>query len=146
MRNAIATALCLLTLTANASSARRRAVAMPVREDLTLSFTRSLIDAGTIAHRGPADGNATRTTQDVGIRIESRSNTSRRAILRASLTSPDPQVKVRIDGVTLGPLPAVIDARALVGATTTHHIEIEVSTAAAEGALLTSISWEAETP
>lgn len=146
MRNAIATALCLLTLTAHASSARRRAAAMPVGGDLAITFTRSLIDAGTIAHRGPANDDAARTTQDVGIRIESRSNATRRAILRASLISPDPHVRVRIDGIPLGPLPVVIDAGALVGVTTNHHIEIEIPVSAPAGTVMTSISWEAETP
>ena len=133
----IAAAIALFALSANAGAARRRAAIAPVKDDLTITFTRSLVDAGSIAGR---------SSHEVGVRIDSRSAVNRRAVLRASLPRPDGQFTVKIDGIPLGPLPVVIDARAPLGVTTTHRIEIEVPPTAPEGALMTAISWEAETP
>lgn len=148
MRKAEAIAAVLMFVAMNAMPAvskRRAAIALP-KNDLTITFSRNFVDAGTIAHKDSRDWRVTRTTQDIAVRIDSASATSRRAILRASLSNADASYTIRIDGITLRSLPVVIDARAEIGAMTPHRIEIEVPASAPEGALLTSIVWEAETP
>jgi len=142
----LAAAIAIVALSATAGVSRRRAVIALPKSDLTITFTRTFIDAGTIAHKTSGDWRFTRTFEDVGVRIDSGSAATRRAILRASLPATDAQYIVRVDGITLGPLSVVIDSRAAIGVTTPHRIEIEVPVSAPEGALMTSISWEAETP
>jgi hypothetical protein len=127
-----------VALSATAGVSKRRATVMPPKDDLTITFSRGFVDAGRIAHR--------EMREDVGVRVDSRDGGVRRAILRASLPNIDANTIVRIDGITLRALPVVIDTRAEVGAMTPHHIEIEVPVSAPEGALMTSIVWEAETP
>jgi hypothetical protein len=143
---AIAGFLMIVALSATAGVSKRRAAAAPPRDDVTITFSRGFVDAGTIAHRDSRDWRFTRTTEDIGVRIDSRSAGVRRAVLRASLPNVDPNAIVRIDGITLRALPVVIDSRAEIGAMTPHRIEIEVPASAPEGALMTSIVWEAETP
>ena len=84
--------------------------------------------------------------QDVVVRTGKRDAAPRYAVLRASLINADANITIRIDGITLGAMPVVIDTHAAIGATTPHRIEIEIPADAPEGALLTSIGWEAVTP
>jgi hypothetical protein len=118
---------------------------LPAKDALSITFSRPLVDFGTIAHKGLRDWRVTRTSEEVGVRIEGRPAQTGRAVLRASLLGADSRYIVRIDGITLGPLSIVVDAGAAIGTTTTHRIEIEVPASAPEGSLMTSISWEAAT-
>jgi hypothetical protein len=142
----IAVIVTFVALGATSGVSKRRASVAPPKDDLTITFSRTLVDAGTIAHKASPDWRFTRTNEDIGVRVDSRSAASRRAILRASLPNVDASYVVRIDGITLRSLPVVIDSRAEIGAMTPHRIEIEVPASTPEGALITSIVWEAETP
>jgi len=139
MRNTatIAGLVTIVALSAAAGVSKRRTAIVAPKEDVTITFSRGFVDAGPMTHR---------TTEHIGVRIDSRSGGVRRAILRASLPNVDPNAIVRIDGITLRALPVVIDSRAEIGAMTLHRIEIEVPASAPEGALMTSIVWEVETP
>jgi hypothetical protein len=142
----IAAAVAVVALSASAGVTRRRAVLgpLPAKDALSITFSRPLVDFGTIAHSGSCDWRVTRTSEEVGVRIDGRPAQSARAVLRASLLNADARCVVRIDGITLGPLSIVIDGSAVLGATTTHRIEIEVPASAPEGSLMTTISWEAQ--
>jgi hypothetical protein len=134
----VAAAVAVVALNATAGVTRRRAVrALPVKDELSITFTRPLVDLGTINHK---------TREEIGVRIDGTTTLSGRAVLRASLANPDARYTVRIDGITIGAMPVVVDPRASIGVTTIHRIEIEVPASAPEGSLMTSINWEAVTP
>src|SRR5436305_3591026 len=142
----IAAAVAVVALSATAGVTRRRAVrALPVRDELSITFTRPLVDLGTIAHKSSRDWRMTRTSEEIGVRIDGQTILSQRAVLRASLPNADARFTVRIDGITLGAMPVVVDPRASIGVTTIHRIEIEVPASAPEGSLMTSINWEVVT-
>jgi hypothetical protein len=127
---------------------RRRAVAVspPSSSELTLTFLDGpVLDAGPIVWRG-GKRRTTITTRTVAMRIGRASREARgTATLRAFLETPDPRAIVRIDGITLGAAPRVIERHAPIGIATTHRIEIEVPVSAPDGALAASIGWEVTT-
>ncbi|MDP9192655.1 MAG: hypothetical protein M3P06_13225 [Acidobacteriota bacterium] len=107
------------------------------------------MDTGAIVaasgmRRGKAGNAITRKT--FGIRIGPPSRESRgSATLRAFLETADPRCIVRIDGVVLGIQPRIVERFAPIGIVAVHRLEIEVPTSASEGALFTTIGWEATT-
>jgi hypothetical protein len=142
--------LVVALVTAPAVAARRRAVLLPARDALTITFVAAAggtLDAGTIAHdfAGRAAKGVTIVTRTVAVRIDRRDgSTSGLVTLRASIDSEDPRCTLRVDGVELHIAPATI-AIVPAGAATTHRIEITVPVSAEQGALFTSIRWEAAT-
>ena len=152
----VAITIALFVAPAMFGAAKRRAIASPIpKDELSITFVRANggdaiggnVDIGSIAHRNSRDWRTTRTIESVGVRIDGKRDAAPRyAVLRASLMNAGANITIRIDGITLGAMPVVIDTHAAIGATTPHRIEIEIPADAPEGALLTSIGWEAVTP
>ncbi|HEV7428903.1 MAG TPA: hypothetical protein VGQ46_21325 [Thermoanaerobaculia bacterium] len=134
-------------VTAPAVAARRRPVVVQEPDALTITFVAAgdALDAGRIAHdfsRRSAKG-VTTVTRTFAVRVDRRDATHQRLVsLRASVEIEDPRCTLRIDGVEIHGAPNTI-AIVTTGAATTHRLEIEVPISAEEGALLTSIRWEA---
>jgi hypothetical protein len=139
--------LAVALVTAPAVAARRRPVVVPEPDALTITFVAAgdALDAGRIAHdfsRRSAKG-VTTVTRTFAVRVDRRDGTHQRLVnLRASVEIEDPRCTLRIDGVEIHGAPTTI-AIVTTGTATTHRIEIAVPTSAEEGALLTSIRWEA---
>lgn len=129
--------IALLLLPAEIHAAGRRRVAPVLPDDIVISFDSQapLLDVGTVHH-----GTVTKT---IGVRLTHRSGATGFARLRASVAG-DGRAAVRVDGLTLTSVPRLVEARAAVGGTGRHRIEIVVPASAPEGALATSIVWEAE--
>lgn len=131
---------------------RQRAVAVPPTSSaLSLTFIDSgrgegaALDAGTISWRGGRD-RFSLTTRTFAIRIGPQSRDARgTATLRAYLETADPHTTIRIDGITLGIAPRVIQRNAPIGIAVTHRLEIEVPVSAPAGALNAAIGWEVTT-
>lgn len=140
--------LVAVLVTAPAVAARRRAVvARP--DPLTITFVAAAgdtVDAGTIAHdfsKRVARAGTTTVTRTFAVRVDRRDGSNAGLVsLRASLETEDPRCMLRVDGVDIRITPATI-AIVPVGTATTHRLEITVPVSAEEGALLTSIRWEA---
>ena len=81
----------------------------------------------------------------IGIRLDSGTRTTGTAVVRVWLESHDERTSMRIDGVSLGTLPRILDAHAPLGHVTTHRLEIDVPPDVPEGAVASSIRWEATT-
>jgi hypothetical protein len=121
---------------------RRPAVAVsPAAQDdvkivfvgVTGSGSDAMVDAGAMSKV---------TKRVFGIRIE---GTAATATLRAFLESHDGRSVIRIDGIALTTVPALIDAQLPVGKVTTHTIEIEVPASVPEGTIASAVRWEVAT-
>ncbi|HEY2323067.1 MAG TPA: hypothetical protein VGJ82_09395 [Thermoanaerobaculia bacterium] len=141
MRQANAIAMLLaLSLSAGSialAAPRRRAVA-PVPDDLTITFVSrpGLLDLGSVVHKA---------SETIQIRVDRRGAGRGSVALRAYLVSPDARCSIRIDGQLVGTTPTIIDPQMPIGAVTSHRIDVEVPATAPEGALATTIGWEAST-
>jgi hypothetical protein len=140
--------LVAVLVTAPAVAARRRA-AVVTPDELTITFVAAAgdtIEAGTIAHdfsKRAAKAGTTIVTRTFAVRVDRRDGLNRGLVsLRASLETDDPRCTLRIDGVEIHITPSTI-AIVPIGTATTHRLEITVPVTAEEGALLTSIRWEA---
>lgn len=139
--------LAVALVVAPAAAARRRPVVVPEPDALTITFVAAAdaLDAGPIAHdfsrRSPKG--VTTVTRTFALRVDRRDGTHGGLVtLRASVEIEDPRCTLRVDGVEIHVVPNTITV-VPAGTTTTHRIEIEVPTSAEQGALLTSIRWEA---
>jgi hypothetical protein len=135
-------------VTAPAVAARRRA-AVVTPDALTITFVAAVgdtVDAGTIAHdfsKRAAKAGTTTVTRTFALRVDRRDGSNAGLVsLRASLETEDPRCTLRVDGVEIHITPMTI-AIVPIGTATTHRLEITVPVSAEEGALLTSIRWEA---
>jgi hypothetical protein len=140
--------LAVALVTAPAVAARRRAVVVPEPDAMTITFiavAADTLDAGTIAHdfsRRSAKG-VTMVTRTFTVRVDRRDGANRGLVnLRASVEAEDSRCTLRIDGVAMLITPATV-AIVPIGSATSHRIEIIVPVSAEDGALLTSIRWEA---
>jgi len=153
MKTLLTLMLAVSLIAPSARAARRRAVATPPAGDLTITFVpmagESLLgdtlDVGSVAHRGYERRDVTKVTRTVGIRVTRTNGAKGVAALRAWVEAPDARVVLRVDGVVLSSVPRLVDSQAPLGAVIVHRIEIEVPVTAAEGAVLSSIRWEATT-
>ena len=142
----------LLPLHLHAGSRRRAVSSSPPSDPLTIAFVDApggTLHTGTItrniSNRRGSNGNAM-TKKSFGIRIGPASREANgSATLRAFLETADPRCIVRIDGIVLSTQPMIIERFAPLGIVTTHRLEIEVPTSAAEGEVVTSIGWDVST-
>jgi hypothetical protein len=144
MKNLLALMLAMSVCAADAHAARRRVAVTPAADDLAIVFVpvagQSLMGV-VLEVGGIVKGKVTRT---VGVRVERRGGAGKGvAALRVWVESPDPRFTIRIDGKPLGAAPMLIDPQAPLGVAVMHRIEIDVPPSAAEGAVLSSIKWEA---
>jgi hypothetical protein len=153
-RLAIVTLLVMLLSPEVNAASRRRAASAPVDPDaITISFTPmdgirtttwTVLDVGTLARRERARGAHVVRTVAVGIdRVSGVAGGT--ATLRAQLQLSDGRAIVRINGITLGAAPVVIDARAPIGGAIVHRIEIEVPPAVPAGEVASAIRWDVTT-
>jgi hypothetical protein len=155
MRNIVTVALLLAIVSSEANAAtRRRATSAPVDPDaITISFTPAdgirtmtwtALDVGTLARRERARG--ARVVRNVAVGVDRISGVKGgTATLRAHVEFSDGRAIVRVNGITLGPAPAVIDAHAPIGDSIVHHIEIEVPASVPAGEVASAIRWEVTT-
>ncbi len=123
---------------------RRRVVAASQTSPLAIQFLGNdgLLDAGRISWDGTK--RSTIRTRTVTLRIgpparEVRGTTN----LLAFLELTDQRCTVRVNGITIGNTPRVVQRDVPIGIATTQRIEIEVPVDAPEGALQLSIGWSA---
>ncbi len=144
MKNLLALMLIVSLGAVDARAARRRAVATPPPEELAIVFVPmggqslmgDVLEVGEIVR-----GKVVRT---IGVRVERRGGAGKGvAALRVWLEAPDPRFTLRVDGKPLGGAPLLIDPQAPLGAVVAHRIEVDVPATAADGAVLSSIKWEA---
>lgn len=64
--------------------------------------------------------------------IQAGSQTATTAAVLAALTVPDPAYTFRLDGITLQPVPQLLQGQARTGITIMHRLEIEVPTSLTE--------------
>ena len=128
---------------------RRRVVAVsPAPEELKITFvnvtgsgSEAMIDAGAMSRT-----RAKVTKRVFGIRLDAaNASEGATATLRAFLESHDGRSTIRVDGIEIGPVPQLINAQTPLGIVTTHTLEIEVPATVPEGALASSLRWEAAT-
>jgi hypothetical protein len=144
MKHLLALMLAVSLAAPAASAARRRAAATPVPEELVIVFVpmaaQSLM-GDVLEVGGIVRGHVSRA---VGVRVERRGGAGKGvAALRVWVEAPDARCTLRVDGKPLGAAPLLIDPQAPLGVTVVHRIEIDVPPSAAEGAVLSSIKWEA---
>ena len=141
--------LCVLMLIVSLGvpdghAARRRAAVTPPAEELAIVFVpmggQSLM-GDVLEVGGIVRGKVART---VGVRVERRGGANKGvAALRVWVEGPDPRFTLRVDGKPLGGAPLLIDPQAPLGVAVAHRIDVDVPPSAAEGAVLSSIKWEA---
>jgi hypothetical protein len=139
-------------------AARRRAAAAPAGA-LSIEFvdvpasgatllaagSDAWVDVNTVSQAG-ATGKSVRVRRQFGVRIVRTGGVSwGTATVTARVDSPDGRSSLRIDGQALGSMPIVVSARAAIGATNIHTLEIEVRDSVTEGPLAASIAWEVTT-
>ncbi|HKO02100.1 MAG TPA: hypothetical protein VJ032_10425 [Thermoanaerobaculia bacterium] len=150
---AVILVIALLSPEVNAAT-RRRAASAPIDPDaITISFTpadgmrtttRTALDVGTLARRERARG--ARVVRNVAVGIDRISGiTGGTATLRALLQYSDGRATVRVNGITLGAAPVVIDAHAPIGSAIVHRIDIEVPPTVPAGEVASAIRWEVTT-
>jgi hypothetical protein len=101
------------------------------------------LDLKTVSQQAGSIGKSARVRRQFGIRIIRTAGVSwGTAMVTARLDSSDGRSSMRIDGKPLSSMPVLIEARATVGATTIHTLEIEVPDSVTAGPLAASISWE----
>jgi hypothetical protein len=104
------------------------------------------VDLKSLSQQAGSTGKSIRVRRQFGIRLIRAGGVSwGTATVTARLESPDGRSSLRIDGRPVAAAPVVIDARAAVGATTIHTLEIEVPDSVPSGPLAASISWEVTT-
>jgi hypothetical protein len=144
MKNLLALMLIVSLGAAEARAARRRVVATPPPEELAIVFVPmggqslmgDVLEVGEIVR-----GKVVRT---IGVRVERRGGAGKGvAALRVWIEAPDPRFTLRVDGKPLGGAPLVIDPQVPLGVVVAHRIEVDVPANAADGAVLSSIKWEA---
>lgn len=136
--------LLLLSTPLQAGGRRRVVTASRASSGPAIEFldTRGTLDAGTIVWKG-GKRSTTVQTRTVAMRIGPASHEARgTATLHAFLEISDPRATVRVNGVTLGNGPRIVQRHVPIGIATNQRIEIEVPTSAADGALQLSIGWE----
>jgi hypothetical protein len=99
------------------------------------------LNLGTVSHAGGAQ-TANVQTQKLpgrfvvstrfGMSIQAGSQTATTAAVLAALTIPDPAYTFRLDGITLQPVPQLLQGQARMGTTVMHRLEIEVPTSLTE--------------
>jgi hypothetical protein len=107
-----------------------------------------VIDTGAVSYgtNGRTKQRAAVITREFDIRIDrSSGETYGTATVRAFLETSDSRNEYRLDGVSLGTAPLVVDARAAFGTPRRHRLEIIVPADAPEGPIFTSIRWELTT-
>ena len=144
MKNLLALILIVCACATDAYAARRRAAIIAPPQELAIVFApmngQSLM-GDVLEVGGIVKGKVART---VGVRVERRGGAGKGvAALRVWIDSPDPRFTIRIDGKLLGAAPMLLDPQAPLGVAVAHRIEIDVPPSAAEGAVLSSIQWEA---
>jgi hypothetical protein len=87
---------------------------------------------------------AARVARSVAVRVDGCAGTPRFARLRASVAG-NGGTEVRVDGVRLSSIPALVDAAAPLGASVHRTIEIAVPPSEPEGPLALAITWIADT-
>jgi len=144
----ISTFLVAALVTAPAVAARRRA-AVVTPDALTITFVAAagdVLEAGTITHdfsKRAAKAGTTTVMRTFTVRVDRRDGANRGLVsLQASIEMEDPRCTLRVDGVEIHITPTTV-AIVPIGTATTHRLEITVPVSAEEGALLTSIRWEA---
>ena len=146
------TMLLLLPPMANAAGRRRVAPSPSLLDDIVIMFVpvdgiaqpeAALLDVGAVRHDGSRSRN-TIVTRTIGVRLTRRSGNGGTARLRAWLLHDDRNTAVRVDGITLTTTAQLIDPHAPLGIATRHRIEIAVPVTAPEGAIASTIEWEAQ--
>jgi hypothetical protein len=144
----------VLVLAFEASPApRRRAVAHPVEDLLTITFSRGgaaevgMIDLSTVPR--PSAGRKSRSngsmTETIGLLIERPSHAKGgTATVRVWLRDADPLCTIRIGAVQVTSVPQVLDRHAPIGTTVSYLLEAQLPPTAAAGTYLRSIEWEVE--
>jgi hypothetical protein len=99
------------------------------------------LNLGTVSHAGGAQtanvqvqklpGRFVVSTR-FGLSIQDGSQHATNATVLAALAVPDPAFAYRLDGITLGTIPQLIQGQARVGLTMLHRLEIDVSTSLTE--------------
>jgi hypothetical protein len=144
MKRLLALMLIVSLGAVDARAARRRAVATPAPDELAIVFVPmggqslmgDVLEVGEIVR-----GKVART---IGVRVERRGGANKGvAALRVWVESPDARCAIRVDGKTIGAAPLLLDSQAPLGVAVIHRIEVNVPASAADGALLSSIKWEA---
>jgi len=148
-----------LTFVVPAFGGRRRVVsASPaIQDEVKIIFVNvtgggsdAMVDTGAMSQTRNKRGRGRRavsvTRRSFGIRIDAANATEgATATLRAYLETHDGRSTIRIDGITLGTVPSLIDAQSPLGVVTTHTIEIEVPASSPEGAFASAVRWEVAT-
>jgi hypothetical protein len=99
------------------------------------------LDLGAVSHAGGAQtpnvqvqklpGHFVVTTK-FGISIQDGTQHSSTATVLAALAAPDPSFTFRLDGITLKPVPQLLQGQARVGPTLIHRLEIDVPASVTE--------------
>jgi transglutaminase-like putative cysteine protease len=153
MRSVALIAMLLALPGAGSIAAQRKGrAAVPPAGELTISFAgrgalgAGVLDLGTVSHAG-RDVRKDRTVRrdSVAIVVKRSNGVRGSVVLSAWLSAPDPHCVIRVDGVVLSSVPAIIDPQLAVGTESIHRIEIEVPVSAPEGPLAGAIQWEATT-
>ena len=144
MKHLLLTMLIVSLGVPDGHAARRRAAVTPPTEELAIVFVpmggQSLM-GDVLEVGGIVRGKVTRT---IGVRVERRGGANKGvAARRVWVEASDPRFSVRVDGKPLGGAPLLIDPQAPLGVPVAHRIEVDVPPSAAEGAVLSSIKWEA---
>jgi len=149
----------IMTFTANAQTARRRAVVPSDPNEVSIEFVEApsgdgsltmarnnaWLDVGNVFKRDPRE-RGIHVRRLIGIRLVRRGATSwgtGRLVTR--LQTWDGRTSVRLDGRELTTAPTLIDARAAIGPVIVHRLEIVVPESGRAGPIDASIVWEVTT-
>ncbi|HMC22110.1 MAG TPA: hypothetical protein VKL19_09710 [Thermoanaerobaculia bacterium] len=149
----------VMALTANAQTARRRAVSPSDPEDVSIEFVEATsgdgsltmaqnnawLDVGNVFKTDPRE-RGIHVRRLIGIRLLKRGGiTWGTGRLVARLQTWDGRTSVRLDGRELTTAPTLIDARATIGPVIVHRLEIVVPESGRAGPIDASIVWEVTT-
>lgn len=149
MRNSF---LCLLLFVATPAVAALAATEAGPASAITIRFvpldsaTRSttggdaFVDFGNVARQAGV-GRGIVVRRRIAVRLDGYPGAPASARLSVALTVESPGCTVRVDGVTLSPLPRMIDPVHRIGADVVHEIEVTIPTTVPAGTFLSDLQW-----
>ena len=107
---------------------------------LSGTSTQRILDLGSASYNGASGRNVSLTkfpgrfvvATRFGLSVQDNSQHAGTATILAALLTPDPAFVFRVDGLTLAPIPQIIQPQAKIGTVSQHKLEIEVPSSVTE--------------
>jgi hypothetical protein len=150
MTRALLISVLLLSSLDLDAAGRRRAVNTSHDDSIHVKFEVAeggdgMLDSGVISQATDDAGRRgeSTVTRRFGVRLEGAAGSGGTfATLLAFVENPDPNMVVKLNGITLTATPVVVDPQVRVGSLRQHTLQLTVPVDAPEGMFQASIGWQ----